>query len=176
VIGVTADGAIAPAGLLTSTRAVAGTPAQSQPPNEFFLRVAENVSYRAAATGIPLTFPENGVKSKVLGDEERTALAVRSLLDTMIRGFLGMGLASGIAALGVVGMRSVAERRQQIGMLRARLLLADGAGILPARSPSSPCWASPSAGWSAVLARNGDLPGRCDYRELRLVVPAPARR
>ena len=30
-----------------------------------------------------------------------------------------MGLASGLAALGVIGMRSVAERRQQIGMLRA---------------------------------------------------------
>jgi putative ABC transport system permease protein len=98
---------------------VEGSPAAVQPAGEFFLRTREDVSYRSAATGVALTFPANGVRTRVLGDEARTAYAVRSLLDTLIRGFLGMGLASGIAALGVIGMRSVAERRQQIGMLRA---------------------------------------------------------
>jgi putative ABC transport system permease protein len=119
VIGVTADGAILPTGLLTSQASLAGSPAASQPPAEFFLRTREDVSYRSAATGLQLTFAEGDVRTRILGDEARTGHAVRGLLDTLVRGFLGMGLFSGIAALGVIGMRSVAERRQQIGMLRA---------------------------------------------------------
>jgi putative ABC transport system permease protein len=37
----------------------------------------------------------------------------------LLEGFMGMGLLVGIAALGVISFRSVVERRQQIGMLRA---------------------------------------------------------
>jgi len=38
---------------------------------------------------------------------------------TIIEGFMLLGLVVGIAALGVISFRSVVERRQQIGMLRA---------------------------------------------------------
>lgn len=38
---------------------------------------------------------------------------------TLIEGFMGLGLFVGLAALGVISFRSVVERRQQIGMLRA---------------------------------------------------------
>ncbi|HVB64966.1 MAG TPA: FtsX-like permease family protein [Nitrolancea sp.] len=38
---------------------------------------------------------------------------------TLIEGFMMLGLVVGIAALGVITFRSVVERRQQIGMLRA---------------------------------------------------------
>ena len=34
-------------------------------------------------------------------------------------GFMGLGLIVGVAALGVISARSVVERRQQIGVLRA---------------------------------------------------------
>jgi putative ABC transport system permease protein len=37
----------------------------------------------------------------------------------LLRGFMGLGLVVGIAALGVIAARSVVERRQQIGMMRA---------------------------------------------------------
>ena len=37
----------------------------------------------------------------------------------MFQGFMALGLLTGIAALGVIAFRSVVERRQQIGMLRA---------------------------------------------------------
>jgi putative ABC transport system permease protein len=36
-----------------------------------------------------------------------------------VQGFLGLGLLVGVAALGVISARSVVERRQQIGVLRA---------------------------------------------------------
>ncbi len=37
----------------------------------------------------------------------------------IIEGFMGLGLVVGIAAVGVIASRSVVERRQQIGVLRA---------------------------------------------------------
>ena len=37
----------------------------------------------------------------------------------LIQAFMGLGLLVGIAALGVIAIRSVVERRQQIGVLRA---------------------------------------------------------
>ncbi|MEX2464530.1 MAG: FtsX-like permease family protein [Gaiellaceae bacterium] len=37
----------------------------------------------------------------------------------LIQGFMGLGLVVGVAALGVIAARSVVERRQQIGVLRA---------------------------------------------------------
>jgi putative ABC transport system permease protein len=37
----------------------------------------------------------------------------------MFQGFMALGLIVGIVALGVIAFRSVVERRQQIGMLRA---------------------------------------------------------
>ena len=37
----------------------------------------------------------------------------------LMEGFLGIGLLVGIAGIGIISYRSVIERRQQIGMLRA---------------------------------------------------------
>ena len=37
----------------------------------------------------------------------------------LVQGFVGLGLLIGIAALGVITIRAVVERRQQIGVLRA---------------------------------------------------------
>jgi putative ABC transport system permease protein len=37
----------------------------------------------------------------------------------LVQAFMGLGLLVGIAALGVIAIRSVVERRQQIGVLRA---------------------------------------------------------
>ena len=41
------------------------------------------------------------------------------LIDRLVLGFMGLGLVVGVAALGVIAARSVVERRQQIGVLRA---------------------------------------------------------
>lgn len=40
-------------------------------------------------------------------------------IDRLVLGFMGLGLVVGVAALGVIAARSVVERRQQIGVLRA---------------------------------------------------------
>ena len=50
-----------------------------------------------------------------LKDQQDTFNAILALF----QGFTGLGLLAGMAALGVIAVRSVVERRQQIGMLRA---------------------------------------------------------
>ncbi len=47
------------------------------------------------------------------------AVSASVTFDRLIEGFMGLGLIVGVAALGVVSARSVVERRQQIGVLRA---------------------------------------------------------
>jgi putative ABC transport system permease protein len=53
---------------------------------------------------------------KALLDEQ---LEIQNGFLMLLQGFMGLGLVVGIAALGVISFRSVVERRQQIGMLRA---------------------------------------------------------
>jgi putative ABC transport system permease protein len=45
--------------------------------------------------------------------------ATRRIVFLLLRGFMSLGLVVGICALGVIAARSVVERRQQIGMMRA---------------------------------------------------------
>jgi putative ABC transport system permease protein len=47
------------------------------------------------------------------------AVALNRTFNRVIQGFMGLGLIVGVAALGVISARSVVERRQQIGVLRA---------------------------------------------------------
>jgi putative ABC transport system permease protein len=58
----------------------------------------------------------SGESTQVLLDE---AVAESNTFIRMFQGFMGLGLFTGVAALGVIAFRSVTERRQQIGMLRA---------------------------------------------------------
>jgi putative ABC transport system permease protein len=173
VIGVAADSSILPRGLLTSQATLTGIPAGEQSPSEFFLKARADVALRTAATGIPLTFPNSGVRTRILGDEARTGHAVRGLLDSLIRGFLGMGFASGIAALGVIGMRSVAERRQQIGMLRALGLSrrAVQTTFLLEGSVVAVLGITVGAVVGLVLARNVVAFLARDFTQLTLIVP-----
>ena len=53
--------------------------------------------------------------SDELEEQQETFTAILTLLD----GFPGMGLVAGLTALGVIAVRAVVERRQQIGVLRA---------------------------------------------------------
>jgi putative ABC transport system permease protein len=46
-------------------------------------------------------------------------LAAQKTFNYIIEGFMALGLVVGVAALGVISARSVVERRQQIGVLRA---------------------------------------------------------
>ena len=55
----------------------------------------------------------------MVAEEVRSGAEFSIIMFNLFTGFMGLGLLVGIAALGVIAARSVVERRQQIGMMRA---------------------------------------------------------
>ena len=119
VIGVLEDTAFfAPA--VTSSRAtvddLAGSPLPAQ---SYQFRLAEGVDSVAVAKDLEKAFAQNGLQAVAIKKEIEDGSASQGLFNNLLMGFMGLGLLVGIAALGVIAARSVVERRQQIGMLRA---------------------------------------------------------
>ncbi|MCK4614583.1 MAG: FtsX-like permease family protein, partial [Thermoplasmata archaeon] len=64
-------------------------------------------------------FLQYGLRTFIIKKEIEDMLKMISNFFYLLEAFLGLGLIVGIAGLGIITIRSVAERRQQIGMLRA---------------------------------------------------------
>ena len=60
-----------------------------------------------------------GVQAESLKERVEDDQALSRNFFRLMQGFMGLGLVVGIAAVGVIAFRTVVERRQQIGMLRA---------------------------------------------------------
>jgi putative ABC transport system permease protein len=73
--------------------------------SEEFAKVLESALLQASVESL----------QEILDEQARAATTFM----LVFQGFMGLGLIVGIAALAVVAFRSVVERRQQIGMLRA---------------------------------------------------------
>ena len=71
------------------------------------------------AKGIESTLLERGVQADSVQDQIDSVAAQSQTFQLLFELFMGLGLIVGIAALGVIAFRTVVERRQQIGMLRA---------------------------------------------------------
>ncbi len=85
----------------------------------YFLALKKGTSTRDFTHGIKAALVQNGVQAIDLRDELQKGQQQSQGFLYILQGFLGLGLVVGIAALGVIALRSVVERRQQIGMLRA---------------------------------------------------------
>ena len=85
----------------------------------YYLGVADGADAGAVASSVNAAFLAQGADADtftaLIGEGADTLTGFLALL----RGFLGFGLLVGIAGLGVVMVRAVRERRQEIGMLRA---------------------------------------------------------
>jgi putative ABC transport system permease protein len=88
-------------------------------PAVFMFRLAEGVDAEATTRALKVRFLEHGMQAEVLEEEIRDAMSISQMFNNLLQGFMGLGLVVGIAALGVIAARSVVERRQQIGILRA---------------------------------------------------------
>jgi putative ABC transport system permease protein len=87
--------------------------------NRFFLRLPDGVQARDVANTIEGAFSRSGLETILLKEQlDASRQSIRSIF-YLIQGFIGLGLLIGIAALGVITIRAVVERRQQIGVLRA---------------------------------------------------------
>src|SRR6185312_6842759 len=73
----------------------------------------------AVAKEIESNLLQSGFQATSIRDQLRDQQREESGFLNIIEGFMGLGLIVGIAAIGVIAFRSVAERRQQIGVLRA---------------------------------------------------------
>jgi putative ABC transport system permease protein len=74
---------------------------------------------KAAAQDIESSLLTAGVQAESLKARIEDDQALSSNFFLLMQAFMGLGLFVGIAAVGVIAFRTVVERRQQIGMLRA---------------------------------------------------------
>ena len=87
--------------------------------NRHYVGVDEGVDPEAVAERLTGELIPNGVDARTFLDELEGELAEQQGFFRLMQGYLGLGLAIGIAGLGVVMVRAVRERRRQVGMLRA---------------------------------------------------------
>ena len=120
VIGVIAqDETLAGSGIWLSHDALTRIAGEAVNPTAFYIKVAEGADVHTVAQAAERSFLNNAVNATVLAESFAQAQFLTRGILQLFQGFMGLGLLVGIAALGVISTRSVVERRQQVGMLRA---------------------------------------------------------
>jgi len=85
----------------------------------YVLSLDDKDSADAFAKDVEAALLTNGVQGVSIADELKEMQKQEAGFTYIIEGFMALGLFVGVAAVGVIAFRSVVERRQQIGMLRA---------------------------------------------------------
>ncbi|MGH2931842.1 MAG: ABC transporter permease, partial [Gaiellaceae bacterium] len=120
VIGVLKDGApLEMVGISASQETLQRAfPGRFLPTIHYFA-LAPGVDPEDAAARLESAFLARGMEAESIQKVVDDAVAASMTFNRLIQGFMGLGLIVGVAALGVISARAVAERRQQIGVLRA---------------------------------------------------------
>ena len=120
IIGVLKDFAASEMfGISTTQRTLTAAYGGRAAPTQYYFALEPGVDARATATRLESAFLQNGVEANALQKVLHDLVAANWTFNRLIQGFMGLGLLVGVAALGVISARSVVERRQQIGILRA---------------------------------------------------------
>lgn len=85
----------------------------------YFVRLVPGADAKVEAAEIEGTLAQYGVAADSIEEEISEAQALSNAFFLLIQGFLAIGLLVGLVALAVIAFRTVVERRQQIGLLRA---------------------------------------------------------
>ncbi|MGH2344882.1 MAG: ABC transporter permease, partial [Chloroflexota bacterium] len=118
IIGVADDAAGRHGGLIVPARALTRGGIPPILATQYFrVRPGQDVTRQARAIGS--AFLEHGLQTTVLVNAVWAQRGPKILLARLLQGFVGLVLLLGIAGLAATALRSVAERRQQIGMMRA---------------------------------------------------------
>jgi ABC-type antimicrobial peptide transport system permease subunit len=117
VIGQAKDSASTFWGAIIVQRSVVELTFPDSKGQEFFLSLKPGTDAEDFAKDLESTLVQAQADS--LDDIISEFSAINRTFLQMFQGFLALGLLVGIAALGVISLRAVVERRQQIGMLRA---------------------------------------------------------
>ena len=120
IIGVLEDGETLAEGSMQMNRRVLdilnGEPVR---PDNFYAKVAPEADLGETALALERALLSSGLNATPLTELFAAGQAVLRGILGLFQGFLALGLVVGIAGLGVISSRSVVERRQQIGVLRA---------------------------------------------------------
>lgn len=119
VIGVVEDTAFYAGDVMTSQKTLEGLAGGPVPAQSYMFDLAGGANAEAVAKDLEQSFAQNGLQTTALKGEIEDNAAANTIFNDLLTGFMALGLLVGIAALGVIAARSVVERRQQIGMLRA---------------------------------------------------------
>jgi ABC-type lipoprotein release transport system permease subunit len=95
---------------------ITGAPLASE---SWYVKVREGADVRSVAAALERTFLSSGLDATILAESFAQGQEVLRGILQLFQGFMALGLFVGIAALGVISSRTVVERRQQVGMLRA---------------------------------------------------------
>jgi putative ABC transport system permease protein len=85
----------------------------------YYVALSDEDHATDVAQGIEAALMHNGAQGVSIQDELEAAQQQEAGFLYLVQGFMALGLFVGIAAVGVIAYRSVVERRQQIGVLRA---------------------------------------------------------
>ena len=96
-----------------------GISPQPLPITTYRIKLSEGADAEAVSDMLDEAFVENGLSTRILAEGIEEDREVSNGINRLLQGFMASGLLVGIAALGVISLRSVVERRQQIGVLRA---------------------------------------------------------
>ena len=120
VIGVLSDTApLEMAGISTSQRTLTAAFGARAQPTVYLFALRHGADPVATAKHLESAFLADGMQADALSTLLSDAVASSLTFDRLIMAFMGLGLIVGVTALGVISARSVVERRQQIGVLRA---------------------------------------------------------
>ena len=81
--------------------------------------MAPGADVHAVSQEVERTFLGSGLDATVMAESFALGQTVTRGILRLFQGFMALGLLVGIAALGVIASRTVVERRQQVGVLRA---------------------------------------------------------
>ena len=89
------------------------------PFDTYYFLLSGNQNASDYAQKLEKTFLANGMNAYSLLDRLEAEQATSNAFNKLFQGFSGLGLVVGVAAIGVLSVRAVVERRQSIGVLRA---------------------------------------------------------
>ncbi len=120
VIGVLKD--VAPLfmfGLSTSQSVVESAFPEQAVQTTHLFQLRSGADANAVAAELESTFFANGLEAETMREELDDLVGANRSMNYIMQGFMGLGLVVGVAALAVISARSVVERRQEIGVMRA---------------------------------------------------------
>jgi putative ABC transport system permease protein len=118
IIGIL-DSATDVMGIVASKKGLDNALGSSIPMTRYRFRVAEGTDIEKVGKHLESSFLGNGMEVDLLEESLLATVSFISSFYNLLTGYMGLGLVVGIAAMGVISMRAVVERRQQIGVLRA---------------------------------------------------------